>query len=137
VIHRRRLTSTAFVIALVTTLLLPGRVSAADSGGVESLRNEVRQLQSQLQALRSAVAEATELEGRRSANLAKQMREPQGAAVAETLPPTSATEPATEAREVRALPAPAASEKPTARAKHRNRHSTRARSKASRVQARD
>jgi len=137
VTHRRRLTSSAFVIALVTTLLLPGRVSAADSSEVESLRNEVRQLQSQLQALRSAVAEATELEGRRSANLAKQMREPQSAAVAETLPPTSAAEPAPEAQEARAIPAPAASEKPTARAKRRNRHSTRARSKASRLQARD
>jgi len=92
VIHPRRLTSSAFVIALVTTLLLPGRVSAADTGEVESLRSEMRQLQGQIQALRSAVAEATELEARRSANLAKQMREPQGVAVAQSAPPAASAE---------------------------------------------
>ena len=80
--QRRRLTSSAFIIALVTTFVLPGPVSAADTSEVESLRSEVRQLQAQLQVLRTAVAEATELEGRRSANLARQMRDPgQNAAV--------------------------------------------------------
>ena len=73
--QRRRLTSSAFIIALVTTFVLPGPLSAADASEVESLRSEVRQLQAQLQVLRTAVAEATELEGRRSANLARQMRE--------------------------------------------------------------
>jgi hypothetical protein len=134
VTQRRRLTSSAFIIAIVTTLLLPGPSSAADTSEVESLRSEVRQLQAQLQVLRTAVAEATELEGRRSANLARQMREGQSAPVAETLPPTG-SEPATSAREPRVLPAPAvATAEPTARGKQRrHRHSTRARSKSTRA----
>lgn len=135
--QHRRLTSSAFIIALVTTLLLPGPVSAADASEVESLRNEVRQLQAQLQTLRSAVAEATELEGRRSANLARQMREPQGMAVAETLPPTSAAEPATSSREARAVAALAAGEDKPARTKHRRKHTSRGRSKASKTQKHD
>jgi len=135
VTQRRRLTSSAFIIALVTTFLLPGPLSAADTSEVESLRSEVRQLQAQLQVLRSAVAEATELEGRRSANLARQMRDSgQNAAVAETLPPTG-SDTGVSAREARVLPAPAvATAEPTARGKQRrNRHSTRARSKSTRA----
>lgn len=135
--QRRRLTSSAFVVAIITTLLLPGPVSAADTSEVESLRSEVRQLQTQLQALRSAVAEATELEGRRSTNLAKQMREPQGVAVAETLPPTSATETPSRSRETTAVAASAAADDKPARAKHRRKHTSRSRSKAGKVQSRN
>lgn len=136
-IQRRRLTSSAFIIAIVTTLVLPGPASAADTSEVESLRNEVRQLQAQLQTLRSAVAEATELEGRRSANLAKQMREPQGVAVAETLPPTTVTENSTRSRETTAVAAPAAADDKPARSKHRRKHTSRSRSKTSKVQPRN
>jgi hypothetical protein len=97
---------------------------------VESLRNEVRQLQAQLQALRSAVADATELEGRRSANLVTQMREPQGAPVAQPAPPVASSE-------TPAVAAPAADEDKPARSKHRRKHTSRGRSKASKVQPRD
>ena len=134
--QRRRLTSSAFIIALVTTFVLPGPLSAADSSEVESLRSEVRQLQAQLQVLRTAVAEATELEGRRSANLAKQMREPQGAAVAETLPPTTASETPSRSREITAVAAPAAADDKPARSKHRRKHTSRSRSKASKAHPR-
>jgi outer membrane murein-binding lipoprotein Lpp len=137
VTQRRRLTSSAFIIAIVTTLVLPGPVSAAETSEVDSLRNEVRQLQSQLHALRSAVAEATELEGRRSANLAKQMREPQGAALAETLPPTTDSEPPSRSRGTAAVAAPDAADDKPARSKHRRKHTSRSRSKASKVQTRN
>ena len=130
--QRRRLTSSAFVVALITTFLLPGPVSAADTSEVESLRNEVRQLQAQLQALRSAVVEATELEGRRSANLAKQMREPQGAPVAQSAPPVASAETLPPSREIATIAAAAAEDKP-ARAKQRRKHTSRSRWKASKV----
>ncbi len=131
--QRRRLTSSAFVVALITTFLLHGTVSAADTSEVESLRNEVRQLQAQLQALRSAVVEATELEGRRSANLARQMREPQGAPVAQSAPPLASADTLPPSRETTAIAASAAADDKPARAKQRRKHTSRSRSKATKV----
>jgi hypothetical protein len=137
--QRRRLTSSAVIIAAITTVVsLPGPVLAADAAEVESLRREVRQLQADLQVLRTAVAEATELERLRSTNLARQMRDPHKAAEAQPAPPPIATAEAPSAsREASAVMSPTAAEDRPARAKHRrNRHTSRGRAKAGKVQAR-
>jgi hypothetical protein len=138
-VDQRRRTSSAVIIAAITTVLLPGPVLAADAAEVESLRREVRQLQADLQMLRTAVAEATELERLRSTNLAKQMREPQKAAEAAqpAPPPIASAEAPGASRETNAVVSPTAGEERPARAKHRrNRHTSRGRAKAGKVQAR-
>lgn len=139
--HRRRLTSSAVIIAAIATILLPAPVLAADAAEVESLRREVRQLQADLQVLRTAVAEATELERLRSTNLARQMKAVQQSAAAEPQPPSpppvASAEAPSASRETNAAMAPAAADERPARAKHRrNRHTSRGRAKATKVQTR-
>ena len=136
--HRRRLTSSAVIIAAIATVLLPAPGLAAEAAEVESLRREVRQLQTDLQVLRNAVAEATELERLRSANLAKQMKAVQQiAAEPQPAPPVASAEPPGASRETNAALAPAAADERPARAKHRrNRHTSRGRAKATKVQTR-
>lgn len=128
--QNRRLTSKAVIIAVAATVFWPGPVLADDAAEVESLRREVRQLQAQMHVLRTAVAEATELERQRSAKLVKQLGEPRAATEPEPSPPApvAMTEPATGSRETSAAAAPAGGEERTSRTKHRrHRHSSRSR----------
>jgi hypothetical protein len=135
--QRRRLTSSAVIIAAITTVLLPGPTLAADAAEVESLRHEVRQLQSDLQVLRTAVAEATELERLRSTNLARQMKAPQQASEPPPAPPVATAEVPSASRDTNAVVSPAAAEQRPARAKHRRTRNTgRGRSKAVKAHAR-
>jgi hypothetical protein len=60
--------SNAAIIAAVTAVLLPDATAwASDGREVEELRAEVRQLQADLQALRGAMAEMSEVEQRYAA----------------------------------------------------------------------
>jgi plastocyanin len=73
-------------------MAVPRAAWAADASEVEELRREVRQLQSQLQALRTAVAEAAEFDRQRAALLTKALKNV-GAASSEAAPPKSEAPP--------------------------------------------
>jgi len=65
----------AFVAALAAVLMaLPRAAWAADSTEVEELRREVRQLQAQVQALRTAISEAAEFDRQRAALLTRALK---------------------------------------------------------------
>jgi len=67
--------SRALVAGVAAALLaLPDPVWAAESADVEELRREVRQMQSQLQSLRTAIAEAAEMDRQRAAILTRALK---------------------------------------------------------------
>jgi hypothetical protein len=128
----RRLTSSA-VIVVITAILLPGPVSAAEASEVEDLRREVRQLQSQLQMLRTAVIEATEFERQRSTILAGRLKDPPKASEPEPDAPMPVTEAPATSRETKpATVAAAADDRPVRAKNRRHRHRARSRSKSGR-----
>jgi plastocyanin len=94
-------TSTNAVIAgMVAILLVPARLSWAADGEVEDLRREVRQLQMQVQQLRSVISEIAELDRQRASILSRVARAgsdgpaPASAKVAEPTPAKPAPAPA-------------------------------------------
>ena len=128
--HRRTQFATATLIAVFATGLLPDDAWAADAGEVQELRQEVRQLRADLQTLTAAVAETTELERQRSANLSRAMKEQS----TPSQPPARATEVASSAGETTPPAAPSVtrddqSGKKSSR-RRRHRRSPRSRSKA-------
>ncbi len=69
--------SRALIAGIAAALLaLPHPVWAGESADVEELKREVRQLQSQLQSLRTAIAEAAEMDRQRAAILDPRAQEP-------------------------------------------------------------
>ena len=100
--HRRRQFATATLIAVFATGLVPDDAWAADASEVQELRQELRQLRADLQTLTAAVAETTELERQRSANLSRAMKEQS----APSQPPARATEVASGAGETAPAAAP-------------------------------
>ena len=119
--HRRRQFATATMIAVFATGLLPDETWAADASELQELRQEVRQLRADLQTLTAAVAETTELERQRSANLSKAMKEQS----APSQPPAPAREVASGAGETTPPAAPSVtrddqgSKKSSRRRRHR------------------
>jgi plastocyanin len=94
-------TSTNAVIAgMVAILLVPARSSWAADGEVEDLRREVRQLQMQVQQLRSVISEIAELDRQRATILSRVARAgsdspaPASAKAAEPAPAKPAPAPA-------------------------------------------
>jgi len=133
--HRRKQFATATMIAVFATGLLPDETWAADASELQELRQEVRQLRADLQTLTAAVAETTELERQRSANLSKAMKEQS----APSQPPAPAREVASGAGETTPPAAPSVTRddqggKKSSR-RRRHRRSPRSRSKASRPHA--
>jgi hypothetical protein len=132
--HRRKQFATATLIAVFATGLLPDDAWAADASEVQELRQEVRQLRADLQTLTAAVAETTELERQRSANLSKAMKEQS----TPSQPPVRASEVATSAGETTppATPSVTRDDRGKKSSRHRrHRRSPRSRSKASRWHA--
>ena len=73
----------AFVAAFAAiSMALPRAAWAGESTEVEELRREVRQLQSQLQALRTAITEAAEFDRQRAALLTRALKNIGGSAEA-------------------------------------------------------
>jgi plastocyanin len=90
----------AVIAGMVATLLVPARISwAAGDSEVEDLRREVRQLQMQVQQLRSVISEIAELDRQRATILSRVARgssdapAPSSTKTAET-PPASKPAPA-------------------------------------------
>jgi len=134
--HRRRQFAIATMIAVFATGLLPDEAWAADASEVQELRQEVRQLRADLQMLTAAVAETTELERQRSANLSKAMKEQS----APSQPPARATEVASGAGETAPAAAPSVARDDQGRKssrRRRHRRSPRSRSRSARPQAAD
>jgi hypothetical protein len=131
VIQRRKWTSNAIVVAALAAVILPAPLAlAADAREVEELRNDVRQLQAQVQTLRSAMAELAELDRQqyaavsRAPNAGPSAPEPRTVPlldVAETREPTPARV------------APASGDKPSRSSKSRRHRHSRTRSKSGRA----
>jgi len=85
-------------------LALPHPVWAAESADVEDLRREVRQLQSQLQSLRTAIAEAAEMDRQRAAILTRALK---NLATTSEAAPAPRSEPASRPAAAEASPPPA------------------------------
>jgi plastocyanin len=98
----------------------PRAAWAGEASEVEELRREVRQLQSQLQALRTAVAEAAEFDRQRAALLTRALKN-LGAAPSEAAPAKS--EPAAPRASAPPSPPPAPPPAPVARAEASPRRS--------------
>jgi len=97
--------SRALIAGVAAALLaVPHPVWAAESAEVEELRREVRQMQSQLQSLRTAIAEAAEMDRQRAAILTRALKN-----LATTSSDSAAprSEPAPRAAAVEAAPPPA------------------------------
>ena len=132
--QRRRPIAIAIMIVVVAAGLSPeGDAWAADASEVQEMRREVAQMRGQVQALLSAVTEATELERQRSASLSRAIKELASAAPAPASAPPAApapsTEPPTESRPATAPTVrPASNEKPRSTPRQRrHRRSGRAR----------
>jgi hypothetical protein len=129
------------MIAALAVGVSPAAALAADASEMQEMRREVAKLRAQVQALQSAVVEATEMERQRAANLTKVMRElsvapgapgaPSPAAPAPAAPAPSG-DAATETRApVPVIPAADSDEKPRKPSKQRrHRRSGRSRWKA-------
>jgi hypothetical protein len=116
------------MIAVVAAGLLPaGEAWAADAAEVQDMRREVAQMRGQVQALLSAVTEATELERQRSASLSRAIKEMASAAPAPAAPPPSAPAPSADpANDARPASAPSirpasGDEKPRAKTRRHRR----------------
>jgi len=135
---RRSAIATAALIAVavagVTSLSPPAAVARpADPKDVQELKREVSQLRAEMQALQAALAETTELERQRTANLTRALKDdaapvgPTSAAPppAAPAPPAERSEPAEGAREAApAAPSSGASgdkARKTARQRHHRR----------------
>jgi plastocyanin len=104
----RKLTPTkAIIVGIAVAVLLPSRISRA-SDEVEDLRREVRQLQMQIQTLRSAMSEIAELDRQRAAILARVGRTTSASGDA-PMPSSPARAESPPARPTPAPPAPPAS----------------------------
>jgi len=137
VTRRGNWTSKAVSIAAVAAALLSGRLAwAADAADVDELRTEVRRLQADLQALRGAMTEMSEVEQRYAA-LSKASRGP-SAPEPRSAPPV-VTEADTGDRPLSPSRVSAAGSDSSARkSKHRrHRQSSRSRAKAGRASASD
>src|SRR5262245_39341200 len=98
--QRRKAIARATMIAALAAGLLPARVAwAAGSSEVQDLRRQVSQMRAEVQALQLALAETTELERQRSANLTRALKDPAGAPAPAAPPPAapSGSEPASAA----------------------------------------
>src|SRR5262245_14743770 len=113
------------MIAVLAAGLLPARVAwAGGSSEVQDLRREVSQMRAEVQALQLALAETTELERKRSANLTRALKAPSSSPEPAAPPPAAPadSEPAA------AAPAPARPAAPSAagdekrRGSHHRRH---------------
>ena len=99
--------SRALIAGIAAALLaLPHPVWAAESADVEELRREVRQLQSQLQALRTAIGEAAEMDRQRAAILTRALKNLTTSSSSEA--PAPRGEPASRPAAAEASPPPAA-----------------------------
>jgi plastocyanin len=97
--------SRALIAGVAAALLaLPHPVWAAESADVEELKREVRQLQSQLQSLRTAIAEAAEMDRQRAAILTRALK---NLTTSSSDSAASRSEPAPRAAAVEAAPPPA------------------------------
>jgi plastocyanin len=109
-----------FAAALIA---LPRAAWAAESGDVEELRREVRQLQAQLQALRTAVADAAEFDRQRAALLTRALKNIGNGSEApparSEAPPPRASAPVAETKAPPAAPPPRAELATTAPAARR------------------
>lgn len=145
--RRRTATATAALIAVAVagaTGLSPTAAVArtADPKEVLELKREMSQLRAEVQALQAALAETTELERQRTANLTRALRDdaapgaPTSAAPppAAPAPPAERSEPADGAREAAPAAAPSGASGDKTRKTPRQRHhrrSGRAHSKTS------
>ena len=114
----------AFVAVFAAALIaLPRAAWAAESGDVEELRREVRQLQAQLQALRTAVADAAEFDRQRAALLTRALKNIGNGSEApparSEAPPPRASAPVAETKAPPAAPPPRAELATTAPAARR------------------
>jgi len=99
--------SRALVAGIAAALLaLPHPVWAAESADVEELRREVRQLQSQLQSLRTAIAEAAEMDRQRAAILTRALKTLSSASTSDSAAPAPRSETASRAAPAEAAPPP-------------------------------
>ena len=137
--QRGKLSSNVVVVAVVTAMLLPEAVVwGADARDVDELRSEIRQLQGQVQSLRSALGEMSELEQQRSAAVAKSLGGAQGTSEPTPVAPVASTEIDASARQ--ASPAEVSSaraDRPARPARHRRHKHSKSRSKPSRVSSPD
>jgi hypothetical protein len=119
---------------------------AAGNNEVQDLRREVSRLRAEVQALQAAIAETTDLERQRDANLVRALKDDPGGGSSRTPSPLDApaagNDPADEAREAPRVPpaaqapvaAAAADDKARAASRrHRHKHGGRSRAKATRV----
>jgi plastocyanin len=98
--------SRALIAGVAAALLaVPHPVWAAESADVEELRREVRQLQSQLQALRTAIGEAAEMDRQRAAILTRALKNLTSSSSSEA--PAPRGEPASRPAAAEASPPPA------------------------------
>ena len=72
---RRTVIATAFMVAGLAAAMAPARVArAGEASDVQELKREIGQLRAEVQALQTVLAETTELERQRSANLTRAMK---------------------------------------------------------------
>jgi hypothetical protein len=140
--QRRKAIARAAMIAVLAAGLLPARVAwAAGSDDVQDLRREVSRMRAEVQALQLALAETTELERQRSANLTRALKAPSPSSEPAAPPPAAPADSEPAAAPTPARPAgpstPAASgdEKRRGSNHRRHRRSPRSRSKAARHHA--
>jgi hypothetical protein len=141
------------MLAIAAAGFLPASDARAAGNGTkdaQDLRREVSRLRAEVQALQSAIAETTELERQRDANLVRALKDDTSAAAAPSPSPSpspldapaAGNDTADEARE--AAPVPPATHAPAAGAaggdkgravarRHRHKHAGRSRAKATRV----
>jgi hypothetical protein len=137
--HRRPIAIGVMVAVLAAGLAPAADAWAADSD-VQELRREIGRLRAETQALQDAIAQTTEMERQRSANLIRAMKADAPPAQP-AAPPPAAPAPAGEANEARQAAAPAApsargDEKRRSKSRHRrHRRSGRHHSKGARAQA--
>jgi hypothetical protein len=126
--------SKAIIVGTISAVLLPDpAVWAADKQDVEELRGEVRQLQAQVQDLRSVVASMAELDRRESALLSRAFSGGQSSPE----PASSPVAARSEADDGALEPSPsrvssASAERPSRSRHRRHRSSSKSRSKAGR-----
>jgi hypothetical protein len=131
-------------IAAAGLLMAADARAAGEDKAAQDLRREVSRLRAEVQALRSAIAETTELERQRDANLVRALQDDAGAASwAAPSPldaPAAGNDAADEAREAAPVPptpqAVAAAGDDKGRAvsrRHRHKHARHSHAKATRV----
>ncbi|HEY7375174.1 MAG TPA: hypothetical protein VIF57_23635 [Polyangia bacterium] len=132
---RRSALATAALIAVAAagvTGLSPTVAVArtADPKEVQELKREVSQLRAEMQALTAAIAETTELERQRTANLTRALKDDSGTSqpvaapspAAAPAPPAERSEPADRAREAAPPAAPSGTGGDKSRGNSRHRH---------------